>query len=60
MGRSFHRLYEHRQKSDYTDLVTFELSDVESWCEEANAFVIRISQEIERLLPADANEDGPS
>ncbi len=60
MGRFFHRIYEHRQKSDYTDLVTFERSDVESWCEETNVFVARISDEIDKLLPAASEEDKPS
>ncbi len=57
MGRFFHRIYEHRQKSDYVDLVTFERSDVESWYEEACAFVARISEEIEGLFGSSA-EDG--
>lgn len=53
MGRFFHRIYRYRQKSDYADLVTFERSDVEAWCEEARAFVGRVGEEIERVLSAE-------
>ena len=60
MGRFFHRIYEQRQKSDYTDLVTFEGSDVESWCEEASAFVERVCEEIEKLLSKPPGKEGPS
>jgi uncharacterized protein (UPF0332 family) len=52
MGRFFHRLYEHRQKSDYADLVAFEAADVKVWFEEATGFIERISEEIEKLLDA--------
>lgn len=60
MGRFFHRIYGHRQKSDYTDLVNFERSDVEAWCEEASVFVGRIGEEIEKLLSEASGEEGPS
>jgi len=56
-GRFFHRLYEHRQKSDYTDLTTFERSDVELWCSEAHAFVERIKAEVQNLLSAATGEE---
>ncbi len=57
MGRFFHRIYEHRQRSDYTDLAAFQRSDVESWYEEASAFVARISEEVEELLAAASKEE---
>jgi uncharacterized protein (UPF0332 family) len=57
MGRFFHRLYEHRQKSDYTDLTTFEPSDVELWCNEAHAFVESISEEVRKLMSAATEGD---
>jgi len=50
MGRFFHRLYEHRQKGDYADLVSFESPDVEAWFEEATTFVARITEEVEKQL----------
>lgn len=60
MGRFFYRIYEHRQESDYTDLVAFERSDVESWCKEATDFVAHISEEIEKSLSCTSGEEEPS
>ncbi len=57
MGRFFHRIYEHRQRSDYADLVTFERIDVSSWYTEADSFVARIVEEIEKLLAAEPNSE---
>lgn len=57
MGRFFHRLYEHRQQSDYTDLTTFDRSDVERWWNEARAFIESISAEIRKLLSAATGGD---
>lgn len=56
-GRFFHRLYEHRQKSDYTDLTTFDRSDVELWCNEAHTFVESISAEVRKLMSATTEGD---
>ena len=54
MGRFFHRIYEHRQRSDYADLVSFDRADVDSWCDEARVFVAQIAGEVEQLLTADS------
>lgn len=55
-GRFFNRLFETRQKSDYKDLVTFEREDVERWFDEAEAFVARICEEIDRQLETGRQE----
>ena len=39
MGHLYDRLYDSRQKSDYADLVKFEIVDVRPWVGEAKAFV---------------------
>ncbi len=45
-GRFFNRLFEHRQKSDYKDLVDFAHQDVEGWFGQATDFVARIAEEV--------------
>lgn len=42
MGHLYDRLYDSRQKSDYADLVKFQISDVDPWIGEAKAFVGKI------------------
>ena len=48
MGRFYHHLFERRQISDYKDLVVFTREDVEAWLRQADDFVSRISEEIEK------------
>lgn len=55
---SFYRdLFNRRQQGDYDDFVDFACDDVRAWYEQANAFVTRISEEIERLRSATLGED---
>jgi uncharacterized protein (UPF0332 family) len=56
---SFYRdLFNHRQQGDYDDFVDFASDDVQTWYDQTNAFVTRISDEIEKLLSAPPGEDG--
>jgi uncharacterized protein (UPF0332 family) len=48
MGRFYHHLFERRQISDYKDLVVFTREDVDAWLRQADDFVSRISEEIEK------------
>ncbi|HUW59741.1 MAG TPA: HEPN domain-containing protein [Candidatus Bathyarchaeia archaeon] len=58
MSAFYRDLFNHRQQGDYDDFVEFACEDVQTWYEQANAFVTRISQEIEKLLSATPKEDG--
>ena len=42
MGHLYDRLFDSRQKSDYADLVKFEIMDVRPWVVEVKAFVGKI------------------
>ncbi len=42
MGYLYDRLFDSRQKSDYVDLVKFELADIKPWVAEVKAFVGKI------------------
>ncbi|MBS3967993.1 MAG: HEPN domain-containing protein [Truepera sp.] len=42
MGHLYDRLFDSRQKSDYVDLVKFDLADVKPWVAEVKAFVGKI------------------
>ena len=42
MGHLYDRLFDSRQKSDYVDLVKFELADVKPWVAEVKAFIGKI------------------
>ena len=48
MGRLYHHLFERRQISDYKDMVVFTREDVDAWLRQADDFVSRISEEIEK------------
>ena len=48
LGRLYRRLFNRRQKSDYADLVTFLLADVETWIGEVKTFVAAISDVIRK------------
>ncbi len=50
MGKFYHRIFEHRQKGDYDDLVTFSGDEVEQWFYQAKAFVREIAKRIEGQL----------
>jgi uncharacterized protein (UPF0332 family) len=47
LGRLYRRLFESRQQSDYADFVTFEVSTVSSWVDEAFHFVETVGTVIE-------------
>jgi len=42
MGHLYDRLFDSRQKSDYADLVKFEIIDVRPWISEVKTFVGKI------------------
>jgi uncharacterized protein (UPF0332 family) len=44
MGAVYSRLFERRQSGDYTDTVTFEHEDVQTWLQEAERFVAYIAE----------------
>ena len=48
LGRLYWRLFNRRQKSDYDDLVTFLLADIETWMGEVKTFVAVISDVIRK------------
>ena len=39
MGRFYRRLYDRRQKSDYSDMAIFSSEDVKGWVEETRHFI---------------------
>jgi uncharacterized protein (UPF0332 family) len=43
MGTFYRKLFERRQKGDYTDTVAFGRAEVEAWLTETKAFVERIN-----------------
>lgn len=47
LGQLFDRLFDNRQKGDYADMVRFEKEKVQSWLEEARAFVGAIEKIIQ-------------
>lgn len=51
MSFFYRDLFNYRQRGDYDDFVTFAHLDVQTWYEQASAFVARLSEEIERLMP---------
>jgi len=46
-GRYFSRMFEFRQKSDYSDFVTFEEAKVREWIDRADQFIAEIESVIE-------------
>jgi hypothetical protein len=54
-GPIYDKFFDNRQKGDYADLIHFEVQDVQSWLDEARAFVgdveALISGEIDRPNP---------
>ena len=50
MGRLYRRLSDARQKGDYTDLVTFDPTEVRFWLEDAGAIVEQIARLVEDML----------
>lgn len=48
LGLLYRRLFNRRQKSDYDDLVTFLLADIETWIGEVKIFVEAISNVIRK------------
>jgi len=49
-------LFNRRQQGDYDDFVSFPYNEVQAWCQQADSFVARLSEEITRLLPAPPKE----
>lgn len=43
-GRYYSRIFEHRQKSDYADMIRFSNEDVTEWLETANTFVATLEK----------------
>lgn len=48
IGRFYRHLFERRQTSDYKDLVVFTRDEVEVWLRQADDFISRIADEIEK------------
>ena len=51
MARFYRALFSRRQQGDCEDLVYFEHEEVQTWLAEADAFITRISEEVEKLFP---------
>ena len=49
LGQIFDKLFDNRQKGDYTDLVRFEKEKVQGWLGEAQTFVELIEKSIGEL-----------
>ena len=49
MGQFYRRLFDSRQKGDYTDLVTFDAAEVRGWIQEAEKFVTHVARSAESL-----------
>lgn len=51
-GPLYDRLFDQRQRSDYTDLVYFSVDEVRAWSMEAQAFVDAVAVLIQQALAA--------
>jgi uncharacterized protein (UPF0332 family) len=51
-GPLYDRLFDHRQRSDYADLVHFGVDEVRAWSGEAQAFVDAVAVLIQQALAA--------
>jgi uncharacterized protein (UPF0332 family) len=51
-GQLYDRLFDQRQRSDYTDLAHFDVSEVRAWYVEAQTFVDAIAVLIQQALAA--------
>jgi hypothetical protein len=51
-GPLYDRLFDQRQRSDYTDLVYFSVDEVRAWSIEAQAFVDAVAVLIQQALAA--------
>jgi uncharacterized protein (UPF0332 family) len=51
-GPLYDRLFDQRQRSDYTDLVYFSVDEVRAWSIEAKAFVDAVAVLIQQALAA--------
>jgi hypothetical protein len=49
-GQLYDRLFDQRQRSDYTDLVHFGVAEVRAWYGEAQAFVDAVAMLIQQAL----------
>ena len=50
MGRFFRKLFKHRQRGDYDDLVVFSLGNVEAWLQETREFLAEVRKGIEEQI----------
>ena len=46
LGRFYSKMFEHRQKGDYVDMISFEYAEVASWLEKTEIFI----KELEKLF----------
>jgi uncharacterized protein (UPF0332 family) len=51
-GQLYDRLFDQRQRSDYADLVHFDVNEVRAWYVEAQAFVDAVAVLIQQALAA--------
>lgn len=58
LGRFYRDMFERRQESDYADLVSYKPAEVSEWLEQSRGFVKQVSQEAEKKLKEEENQDG--
>ena len=49
-GQLYDRLFDNRQKADYSDFVKFNLDDVRGWLDEAEQFVSLIKTFVDKEI----------
>ncbi len=57
MSAFYRDLFNYRQQGDYDDFVDFAIDDVRAWHAQAQVFMRRIVEQLERLLSAVSGED---
>jgi uncharacterized protein (UPF0332 family) len=50
VSQFYRDIFNHRQHGDYQELVSFARDDVEEWFVEAEKFVARLAEEIEKQI----------
>jgi hypothetical protein len=50
LGQLYDRLFDNRQKGDYTDLIRFDLNEVRNWYDETQRFVEAIENIVKKSL----------
>ena len=56
MGRVYDTLFDSRQKSDYADLVRFDVEAVRDWLPQAERLVQHLINVTEGFLPAEGTD----